>query len=81
MKVCVINQNGRPLMPTTPRQARLLLESGRARIVRRMPFTIQWRHGSSGYRQPVRLGIDASYAGVGFSAVTAQPKRSCWAGN
>ena len=81
MKVCVINQNGRPLMPTTPRQARLLLESGRARIVRRMPFTIQWRHGSSGYRQPERLGIDASYAGVGFSAVTAQPKRSCWAGN
>ena len=81
MKVCVINQNGRPLMPTTPRQARLLLESGRARIVRRVPFTVQLRYGSSGYRQPVSLGVDAGYAEIGFSAVTAQPKRSCWAGN
>jgi 5-methylcytosine-specific restriction endonuclease McrA len=56
-------------MPTTPRKARLLLKNGRAKIVRREPFTIQLLYGSSGYVQPVTLGIDAGYETVGFSAV------------
>lgn len=70
MKVCVINKNGRPLMPTTPRKARLLLKSGKAKIARRKaPFTIQLVYGSSGYVQPATLGIDAGYSHIGFSAV------------
>ncbi|MBO0351225.1 RRXRR domain-containing protein, partial [Phormidium pseudopriestleyi FRX01] len=32
-KVCVINQLGRALMPTTPRKARILIKEGRAKIV------------------------------------------------
>jgi len=56
-------------MPTTPRKARLLLKSGKAKIVGRDPFTIQLIHGSSGYTQPVDLGIDAGYENIGFSAV------------
>jgi hypothetical protein len=38
-KVLVVNKFGKPLMPTTPRQARVLLESGRAKIYARRPFT------------------------------------------
>jgi RRXRR protein/HNH endonuclease len=70
MKVLVINSHGQPLMPTSCRKARLLLESGKAKIVGRDPFTIQLIYGSSGYKQPVILGIDVGYQNVGFSAIT-----------
>ncbi|BAZ10973.1 hypothetical protein NIES4071_27970 [Calothrix sp. NIES-4071] len=70
MKVLVINFHGQPLMPTSPRRARLLLESGKAKIVGRDPFTIQLIYGSSGYKQEVTLGIDAGYKHVGFSTIT-----------
>jgi hypothetical protein len=72
MKVCVVNQYGRPLMPTTPRKARRLLQAGKARIISRRPFTIQLLYGTRGYTQPITLGVDAGYATVGFSAVTEQ---------
>jgi hypothetical protein len=70
MKVYVLNKHGRPLMPTTPRKARWLLRIGKAKIVRREPFTIQLIYGSSGYTQPVDLGIDAGYENIGFSAAS-----------
>ncbi len=71
-KVLVINQHGRPLMPTTPRKARLLCKVGRAKIVGRDPFTIQLLYGTRGYTQPVTLGIDAGYKHIGYSAVTEE---------
>lgn len=70
MKVLVINKHFSPLMPTSPRKARLLLSSGKAKIVGRDPFTIQLNYGSSGYKQEVTLGIDAGYQHIGFSAIT-----------
>jgi len=72
MKVFVINKDGRPLMPTTPRKARVLLETGQAEIMGRDPFTIQLIYGSAGYIQPVTLGIDAGYLTIGFSAVSVK---------
>ncbi len=70
MHVCVINQHGRALMPTTPRKARVLLKEGRAKIVGYNPFTIQLLYGTRGYTQPVTLGIDAGFEHIGFSAIT-----------
>jgi len=70
MKVLVINQHGRPLMPTTPTNAKKLLKAGKAKIVGRNPFTIQLAYGTRGYTQPVTLGIDAGYENIGFSAVS-----------
>lgn len=70
MKVLVINKHRQPLMPTSPRKARLLLSSGKAKIVGRDPFTIQLVYGSSGYKQEITLGIDAGYQNIGFSAIT-----------
>lgn len=69
MNVYVLNKHEKPLMPTTPRKARLLLKSGKARIYCRYPFTIQLVYSSGGYVQPATLGIDAGYQNIGFSAV------------
>ncbi|MUG91695.1 paclitaxel/taxanoid biosynthesis susceptibility protein TS1 [Scytonema sp. UIC 10036] len=69
MKVYVVNKHERPLMPTSPRKARLLLKEGKARIYRRDPFAIQLIYGSSGYTQPGNLGIDAGYSNIGYSVV------------
>jgi hypothetical protein len=69
-KVFVVNQHGKPLMPTTSRKARKLQDQGKAKVYARRPFTIQLLYGTSGYTQSVTLGIDAGYKVVGYSAVS-----------
>ncbi len=69
-KVFVLNRHGDPLMPTTPRQARVLLQSGKAKIVMYDPFVVQLNFGSSSYKQEIELGIDSGYTYIGFSAIT-----------
>ncbi|NEO30427.1 MAG: paclitaxel/taxanoid biosynthesis susceptibility protein TS1 [Symploca sp. SIO3C6] len=69
MKVCVVNIGERPLMPTTPRKAKILLREGAAKIFRRDPFTIQLLSDCHGYIQPATLGIDAGYLNIGYSAL------------
>lgn len=68
--IYVLNKHGQPLMPCKPRKARILLKSGKAKVVQRTPFTIQLLYGSSGYKQPVTLGVDAGSKTVGLSAST-----------
>jgi len=70
MLVYVLNKYGKPLMPCHPAKARILLKQGKAKVVKRTPFTIQLLYGSSGYKQPVILGIDSGYTYVGLSAIT-----------
>ena len=41
MDVFVMNLQGETLMPCSSRKARLLLESDKAKVIRRSPFTIQ----------------------------------------
>ena len=71
MLVFVINNQGKPLMPCRPAKARLLLKEGKATVVKRTPFTIRLQYGSSGYVQPVTLGVDSGFTYVGLSAITA----------
>ena len=71
MFVYVLNMHGEPLMPCKPRKARKLLKEKKAKVVNRTPFTIQLLYGSSGYKQPVNLGVDAGSRCVGLSATTA----------
>lgn len=68
--VYVLNKHGQPLMPCKPKKARILLKSGKTKVVQRTPFTIQLLYGSSGYKQPVTLGVDAGSKTVGLSAST-----------
>jgi len=65
-------------MPCKPKKARLLLKEGKAKVVNRTPFTIQLVFGSSGYKQPVTLGVDSGFNNIGLSAVSE--KQECYAG-
>ena len=62
--------HGEPLMPCKPRKARVLLKEKKAKVVNRTPFTIQLLYGSSGYKQPVNLGVDTGSKYIGLSATT-----------
>lgn len=53
MIVYVLSKSGKPLMPTTPRKARLLLKSGKAKCIRRTPFTIKLLYDTTEYTQPL----------------------------
>ena len=57
MLVYVLNKYNKPLMPCSPRKARLLLKLKKACVVRKTPFTIKLLYGSSGYKQPINLGV------------------------
>ncbi|PEB50243.1 Paclitaxel/taxanoid biosynthesis susceptibility protein TS1, partial [Bacillus pseudomycoides] len=46
MRVFVKNLRGEPLMPCSPRKARLLLKQGKAKIIRYTPFTIQLQYAT-----------------------------------
>ena len=68
--VYVVNQNDKPLMPCSPGKARRLLKAGKAVVTTRTPFVIKLQKGSSGYVQPVALGVDSGFIHIGLSAVT-----------
>ena len=70
MIVYVLNKHGKPLMPCKPAKARHLLRDGKAIVLRREPFTIQLLYGSSGYKQPITIGVDAGSKHIGVSATT-----------
>lgn len=70
MFVYILNCHSQPVMPCQPRKARLLLKSGKAKVVKMVPFTLQLLHGSSGYKQEVSLGVDAGTQHIGISATT-----------
>ena len=69
-KVFVINHNNNPLMPTNPRNARVLLKEGKATVIKRTPFTIRLTYQTGGARQPISLGVDSGFTHVGLSAVS-----------
>jgi len=68
--VFVLNMRGQPLMPTSPRKARLLLKNKKAKVVKRCPYTIQLNYPTGENKQPIKLGIDSGYEHVGLSATT-----------
>jgi hypothetical protein len=67
--VYILNRHGEPLMPCTPPVARHLLRDGKAKVIRRDPFTIKLLYGSSGYRQEVVAGMDTGSKTVGCAAI------------
>ena len=69
--VYVISQDGRPLMPTERYgKVRHMLRDGRARVVRREPFTIQLTYGTGAeHTQPGTLGFDSASKQGGFAVV------------
>ena len=69
--VYVLDQNGQPLMPTSRHgKVRRMLQSGRAKVVNRCPFTIQLNYESGHQTQEISLGIDAGSQHIGVSTTT-----------
>lgn len=71
MKVFVVSPEGKPLMPTTPRRARVWLKEKCARVVHREPFTIQLRFATKEHAQQVKVGVDTGSKVVGLAATTS----------
>lgn len=57
-------------MPCTQQKARKLLNSGKAKIYKREPFTIQLLVQTGESKQEINLGVDAGSKFVGLSATT-----------
>ena len=71
--VYVLNNNGQPLMPTDRHgKVRRLLKEGKAKVVKRCPFTIQLLYKSTCYTQDIVLGVDAGSKVIGLSACTSE---------
>lgn len=68
--VYVINKNGKPLMPCKEAKARHLLRDKKAKVVKKIPFTIQLLFDCEENVQPISLGIDAGSKHIGVSATT-----------
>ena len=71
MAVLVLDKRKRPLMPCSEKRARLLLERGRARVHRMVPFTIRLvdRRVEDSVLQPVRLKLDPGSKATGMALV------------
>jgi N6-L-threonylcarbamoyladenine synthase len=73
MLVYVIAQDGQPLMPTERcGKVRRLLNEGKAKVIKRCPFTIQLLYETENHTQPITLGVDAGSKTIGISASTAE---------
>jgi hypothetical protein len=70
--VYVINQDGKPLMPCSPAVARLLLKQGKAKCIRRTPFTIKLLYQATSYTQPLTLGVDTGSSKIGSAVVNSK---------
>ena len=69
MAVFVLDRKKRPLMPCTPKRARKLLASGRARVHLLFPFCIRLvnRHIGQSAVQPLRLALDPGSKTTGLA--------------
>jgi hypothetical protein len=67
--VFVLSKDGKPLDPTSPRRARLLLKTGRAVVVKATPFVIRVkdRHSRDSTTQSVVTGVDPGSKTTGFA--------------
>ena len=68
--IYVLSMRGEVLMPTSPGKAKILLRKGKAKVVRRTPFTIQLNYATGETKQPIEFGMDSGFIHIGGSAVT-----------
>ena len=69
--VYVVGNDGKPLMPTEKfGMVRWMLDTAKATVLRRQPFTIKLNYESTHYVQSVSVGMDTGYAHMAASAST-----------
>ncbi len=69
-KVFVLNLQGNPLMPCSYAKSKRMVKTGKAKVVKKFPFTIQLNFECENKVQDINLGIDSGYSFIGFSAIT-----------
>lgn len=68
--VYILNKDGQPLMPTNRHgKVKHLLKNGKAKVVKRCPFTIKLLYESTNHTQNLTLGVDTGSGTIG-SAVS-----------
>lgn len=73
MKVAVLDTTKKPLAPTTPRRARLLLKTGKAAVFRRYPFVIILKREVSDVQAPdLQVKIDPGSKTTGVAIVNQE---------
>lgn len=77
MAVYVLDKQGYPLMPCSEKRARLLLERGRARVHRQIPFVIRLvdRLQTESKLQSLTIKIDPGSKFTGMAVVRAKEKQ------
>lgn len=64
--VYVLNKDGQPLMPTNRHgKVKHLLKTGKAKVVKRCPFTIKLLYESTNHTQNLTLGVDTGSGTIG----------------
>ena len=69
MSAFVLDKKKKPLMPTSEKRARLLLERGRAVVVKMGPFAIRLKDRTHGKIQPIRIKLDPGSKQTGVAVV------------
>lgn len=70
--VYVIGYNRKPLMPTKPSRAKKLLKQGKAKCIKRTPFTIKLTYETTNYIQDLILGVDTGSGMIGSAVVNVE---------
>ena len=64
--VYVLDINGKPLMPTCRHgKIKHLLKNGKAKVIKKCPFTIKLLYDSTSYTQSLTLGVDTGSGTIG----------------
>ena len=70
--VYVLDKNGHPLMPTNRHgKVKHLLKDGKAKVVKRCPFTIKLLYDSTTHTQNLTLGVDTGSGTIGTAVSKA----------
>jgi len=70
MHVYVINKNGNPLMPCKPAKAKHLIKAGKAKCIKRTPYTIKLLWDCEKDVQEVVAGMDTGSKFIGCAVIT-----------
>jgi 5-methylcytosine-specific restriction endonuclease McrA len=79
-RVLVVDQERRPLMPTTPARARILLKQGKAAILRRFPLVLILKEARpEAVVEPLRVKLDPGSKTSGIAVVHHHTGEVVWA--
>ncbi len=79
-RILVVDQERRPLMPTTPARARILLKGGKAAVLRRFPLVLILKEARpEAVVEPLRVKLDPGSKTSGVAVVNDHTGEVLWA--